>query len=192
MARPREFDEREVLDRALDVFWTKGFEATSVQDLVNATGLGRASLYAAFGDKEGLFAATLEHYQKQRAAELDTLVNAACLRPALKVYFDTWIDTHASGRGPRGCFVSKSATMCETQSGRLKGWLERAINQMDQTFVQAIERAQARGEISSHTDAKALAHFLSVFLQGLSAASSAGQDNQALKTSVELMLRALD
>lgn len=91
MARPREFEEGEVLDRALHAFWSKGYEGTSVQDLVDETGLGRASLYGAFGDKEQLFKRVLAHYVERAGAEMSTLEDEPSALLALERLFTSWL-----------------------------------------------------------------------------------------------------
>src|SRR5688572_25049598 len=105
MARPRQFDESSVLDRALDLFWSKGYEATSVQDLVDATGLGRASLYGAFGDKEQLFNRVLSHYMARVAEEMSALDAEPSAARALERLFTGWLSFTCPKSGPRGCFL---------------------------------------------------------------------------------------
>ncbi len=110
MARPREFDEQVVLDRALETFWSKGYDGTSVEDLVEATGLRRASLYGAFGDKEQLFTKVLDHYMAK--ADAMEAVPAASLpaREALSTLTSSWVLGMCPKDGPRGCFLSMAGT----------------------------------------------------------------------------------
>ena len=104
MPRPRAFDEESVLDNAMNIFWSKGFEATSIQDLVNETGLNRASMYASFGDKKALFLRVLDHYsQKISAQRFADLRNIEDGRAAIeKTFRDTAKTGCAEGRH-KGC-----------------------------------------------------------------------------------------
>src|SRR3954468_19661314 len=106
VARPREFDENEVLDRALETFWSKGFDGTSIQDLIASTGLARASLYGAFGDKQQLYERVLEHYASQNAGRIMVPVDLeAPLRHALEQLLVGWVGLTCPKAGPRGCFL---------------------------------------------------------------------------------------
>src|SRR5512135_480080 len=110
MARPREFDPDTALERAMHVFWAKGYESTSLDDLCDATGLSRSSLYAAFGDKHDLLLATLDHYEEQAAARMRAaLARPLPLREALAAMLGEMIDQIVAGPGRRGCFVGNCA-----------------------------------------------------------------------------------
>src|SRR6516164_5154650 len=109
MARPREFDEGEVLDRALATFWEHGYEGTSIDDLVAATGLGRASLYGAFGDKEQIFARALERYCAHLGDSLAVGGDEPSARAALERLLRTLVVKSLPRSGPRGCFLLSTA-----------------------------------------------------------------------------------
>ncbi len=111
MARPREFDVADALQDALEVFWRKGYEATSMQDLVAAMGIQKASLYAAFGDKHALYRAALRRYQQATLDELAThLAKAASPLAAIRGFVDE-VATHAAGKdGRRGCFCVNASS----------------------------------------------------------------------------------
>src|SRR5258708_37719747 len=110
MARPREFDVNAALERAMDVFWSKGYEATSLDDLCAATGLSRSSLYATFGNKRDLLLQTVERYVERRTPSIE----AALARPpniyeAISALLRDFIDQIVSGAGRRGCFLGNCA-----------------------------------------------------------------------------------
>lgn len=109
MARPREFDEENVLDAVTDLFWKNGYEAVSVRDIADATGVRMASLYAAFGDKRGLYRAALEHYERTTAEPaLAALAKAGEARERIAKLLQIPIDAVQRG-DRRGCFLCNAA-----------------------------------------------------------------------------------
>jgi TetR/AcrR family transcriptional repressor of nem operon len=168
LARPREFDYEKVLDKAVETFWSKGYEATSIQDLVDATGLHRGSLYAAFGSKQELFLAALDRYNNvvvQRLVEL--LDGEDSGRAAIRSFFASVI-RHILTAGPlRGCLVTNSAVerglCCPDTAGKVGGCLER----LELAFLDTLERMKAAGELPEEKDLRALARHLTSVLQGL-------------------------
>jgi len=105
MGRPREFDEDDLLEKATDLFWRKGFEAVSVRDLAEATGVKMASLYAAYGDKRGLYRAALDHYERKVVAPtIEAVLAAGAPRARIARLLQAPIDDAAKG-DRRGCFL---------------------------------------------------------------------------------------
>src|SRR5262245_6142912 len=105
MARPREFDEGEVLDAIVSTFWSRGFEATSIQDIVEATGLSRASLYGAFGDKEKLFERAIGRYVEQQAEMVRAAKAGASPLGTIENLLRSWVEGVCGKTNPRGCFL---------------------------------------------------------------------------------------
>ncbi|NUP08478.1 MAG: TetR/AcrR family transcriptional regulator [Polyangiaceae bacterium] len=182
MARPREFDETEVLDKALDVFWSKGYEAASVQDLVDATGLGRASLYGAFGDKEQLFKRVLGHYIERVGGALAELEAEPSTVRALERLFGAWVSTTCPKSGPRGCFLVLSGTSCEGREAWARGLLEQSMKQTEALLERLLRRGQEAGELRVDRDPAATARILVVMLQGVATAARAGWSREKLKS----------
>jgi TetR/AcrR family transcriptional regulator, transcriptional repressor for nem operon len=172
MARPREFDEVTVLRAALGCFWAKGYEATSVEDLVQATGLSRASLYGAFGDKERLFARVVDFYLAEGEA-YNRCDAAGSARAALAALATKWVEGMCSRKGQRGCFLSLSA-LDGASPEFARAALLRSTAQREQALTDLIARGQAAGELRTDRDAAALAQFLIVLQQGLSASARLG------------------
>lgn len=192
MARPRAFEEDAVLDRAMRLFWRQGYEATSVQDLVAATGLNRASLYNAFGDKHSLFLAAIERYlETVSGARLAALEAPGPALPALRRYFDDLI-AFSLGEGRRlGCLLTNSAVelsprdpLCEE---RLRGGLAR----VEDTLYRVIRRGQRQGEIATGRDPRALARFLLGLVQGLRVMARLDPQEDRLRDLVTTGLDAL-
>jgi AcrR family transcriptional regulator len=188
MARPREFDEEEVLDHAMRVFWERGFDGTSVADLEAATGLVRTSLYGAFGDKEKLFLRVLERFGQRYTDFFDKLMTGEPARVGFEAAFDAWFDMNCQKDGPRGCLVQLASTTGAADLPRAKALVHETTLSMDKTFVKALQRAHDRGELREGADVKTLARYLSVTMQGLSSAARSGKGRKELQPVVDLML----
>lgn len=187
MARPREFDEDEVLDRALSTFWEHGYEGTSIDDSIAATGLGRASLYGAFGDKEHIFARALERYCAKAVDPLAGGDDDLSARAALGRLLRALVLQSCPKSGPRGCFLLSTtvggdapAAARETYAGYIKG-LERALTAL-------VRRGQESGEITDSADAPSVARMLAILIQGISASSRAGRTRAQLESAIETAL----
>ncbi|MEQ1936183.1 MAG: TetR/AcrR family transcriptional regulator, partial [Fimbriimonadaceae bacterium] len=110
MGRPREFDFNDTLERAMQTFWAKGYEATSLDDLCAATGLGRSSLYAAFGDKQSLYLSALERYETAAVERITASIsNSKSPLDGIAAFIDRIIDDIVAGPGRRGCFIGNCA-----------------------------------------------------------------------------------
>lgn len=184
MARPREFDEIEVLERALQTFWSKGYDGTSVEDLVQATGLGRASLYGAFGDKERLFARVLDHYVAKAEALDPEPSEDTPPEAALRAMATRWVNGTCPTEGPRGCFLSLSGTSGASADFVRETW-QRSSAHRQRVLAKLIARGQESGAFRSKGDPKDLARFLIVLQQGLSTAARAGTSKRELSAAMK-------
>jgi TetR/AcrR family transcriptional repressor of nem operon len=193
LARPREFDYEHVLDKAVETFWSKGYESTSIQDLVDATGLHRGSLYAAFGSKQALFLAVLDRYNNvvvQRLLEL--LDGEPSGKAAIRSFFATVID-HILTAGPlRGCLVTNSAVerglCCADTAAKVGSGLQR----LEQGFLRTLERMRAAGELREGVDIRALSRHLTSVLQGLLVIGKVRPEREVLEDIVAVGLSVLD
>lgn len=190
MARPREFDEDLVLDRALSAFWARGYDATSIEDLVRATGLGRASLYGAFGDKEQLFQRVVGHYVARSTAEIERITAGLRGRKALEAFLLSRASSSACDGDPRGCFLQIAAT-----TGTTPPLVEKALAEGNADvhghLLRYLTEAQELCELSKKRDPKGLVGFIGIFTAGLTASAKSGASPDALAASVRSMLRAL-
>lgn len=191
MSRPREFEESEVLDQALDLFWTRGYEATSVQDLVDATGVGRASLYATFGDKEQLFARVIDHYLAKASGGASALSDVASPRAALEHLMGAWLGTTCPKQGPRGCFLILSGT-AGYENPAARDALAASLERMEKLIEATIARGQKLGEFKNRADPKVLARFLIVMMQGIATSSRAGWGREKLRQVLDETMSHLD
>lgn len=192
MGRPRQFDPDEVLGRCMQLFWSRGYEATSLDDLLRETGLGRQSLYNGFGDKHALFLAALRRYDEQSdEAMRSCFAGAGPVREALRGFMMGVAD-RAGERKRRGCFMVNSAVELSPHDPATAALVAAQHRFMEKVLRDALERAQERGEISAGKEPRALARFLVVVLHGLNVASRANADRATLHDVVKVALQALD
>ena len=184
MARPREFDEREVLGKALDAFWSKGYDGTSIEDLVQATGLGRASLYGAFGSKEQLFSRVLDHYLDQVEALDNASADTGSPSRTLRELTSRWVDGVCPSEGQRGCFLSMCGTSGGASGEMVREVLLRAVAARRRVLAKIIARGQASGELRATSSPTELARFLIVMQQGVAAGARAGLTHKELSTAM--------
>src|SRR4051794_3491765 len=179
--RPRAYDPQVALARAADVFWKAGYAGTSLDDLVEATGINRPSLYAAFGDKRDLYLKTLEYYRDQsRALARAALADDPPLRVLLKRFYDKALELYLSG-GPRGCYsIGTAATVAAVDDG-VRAFLADSMRTTDSFLTHQIEKAKERGEISRDADPAALAYLATATLHTLAIRSRAGLSRKELQ-----------
>ncbi len=193
MARPREFDRDRVVDRAVEVFWRKGFEATSIQDLVEATGLNRGSLYNTFGDKAGLFEAVFGRYMA--TAPTQPVVAAAETGPPRQVieeFFARLVEFGASDTDRRGCLMTNTAAEMAARDKDVAARVAAAFQGLEDALFRLIERGQETGEIAPWRDPRALARFLVAAAQGLRITAKVNRNRAALENIAEIALASLD
>lgn len=193
MARQREFEPDIALEQAMQAFWTKGYKATSLDDLCTATGLSRSSLYATFGGKRALLHRSLERYEKQGLAR----INAALERPlpvreAIAGFVGELIDRIVAGPGRRGCFIGNCAAELARRDHATAVKVRRSLERIESAFAAALLRGQAQGEISATADVRSLARFLVAGIQGLRLFGKVNPDRDALSSIACNLLRCLE
>ncbi len=193
MARPQEFETSEVLRNAMHVFWSKGYEATSLTDILEATGLSKSSLYATFGDKRELFLATFDAYRKERLWHLHRILNEGRLaRLCIESFFRQVLARSQDRASVQGCMTANEAVELAPHDDEIRQLVAEDFQTIEDAFAQAILRGQADGSITSHKEPRSLARFLVVNLQGLEVMLRAKTDRTSLDTTVTVMLSALD
>src|SRR3954447_4726369 len=193
MARHKEFDRDEALHKAMEVFWSRGYEATSVGDLVNHMGINRQSLYDTFGDKHSLFMQALDRYREVEGRKLfELLEGPGSVKKALRQLFAGVVECSLGGGERRGCFMGNATSEL---AGRCKATAEKACDQMaaaEEALYRALLRGKREGEIKGVRDARAVARFLYSSLQGLQLMSKATRDRKTLEDVVRVTLSVLD
>ena len=179
MGRPREFDHETVLDRAGQLFWRQGYEAVSVQDLESATGLGRGSLYNAFGDKERLFLAVLERYVGKYGATPFQHLAAPDVREGVALMLEAIIRRMGDPANPRGCLLTNASL--GSGSARIDAEVAGKVRDMETMLEAAIGRARDEGQIPADTDVRRLARFYCAVSQSLGVMHKANGDVEELR-----------
>lgn len=189
VGRPREFDINEALDKALAVFLQKGFEGASLPDLTKAMGINRPSLYAAYGNKEGLFRKALERYVEQGLVRLQAALSAPTAYEAVRTIFMSVVEKSGCSDA-RGCLLVQGALACGDEAQGVRLELAARRQQVEVIFRQRFERAIAEGDLPAGTSPTNLAGFVATVLQGMSVQSSGGASREALLGIAEMALKA--
>jgi TetR/AcrR family transcriptional repressor of nem operon len=193
MARQKEFNRDEVLHKAMEVFWTRGYEGASIQDLVKHMGINRQSIYDTFGDKHSLFLQSLDRYREIESRKVfAVLERRGSVKKNLRQLFEEVVARALSAEGRRGCFVGNS--MSEL-AGRCKATADQTCSSVasaEKTLRRALERGREQGELSRVRDTRAVARFLYCNLQGLLLLAKATGDRKLLSDVVKVTLSVLD
>lgn len=193
MARPREFDPDTVLERAMHVFWTKGYEASSLDDLCDATKLNRSSLYASFGDKRALFLESIDRYGDRAVARIAAALSRPLpIRQAVASFLAEMIDQIVAGHGRTGCFIGNCAAEVARHDRAAAASVKRNLERIEVTFRDAFALAKSRGELPAGADIHALARFFVASTQGLRLVGKTTTDREVLEDIARIMLRCLE
>jgi len=191
VGRHQEFDRTDVLDQAMTVFWTKGFQGTSMVDLESATGLKPGSLYNAFGSKKGLFLDCLEHYIDRIVGErLRDFKNCTDPLPAIDAFFRTSYESLEPDQ-LIGCLLTNSATEIGFDDPDVRDRIASGIGRIEEAFLERLEEAKRAGDIASDADCAGLAlHLVSCF-QGLGVIGRLNRDKDRLGAIVDAAMTSL-
>lgn len=192
MARQKEFDRADVLEKAMRVFWRHGYEATSVQDLVEATGINRGSMYDTFGDKRGLFQAAVQHYIVNVSSQrLENMSKAEDPLAGIRGYFDGLIDFSVGDGRELGCLITNSVVELAPHDPVIGETLRRSFARVEDIFYRILLRAQQAGQLPPGRDIRALARFLTATVNGLRVLARADADAEILRDVVDSAMLAL-
>lgn len=193
MARTKEFNEDQVLDKAIEIFWHKGYNGTSAQDLVTHLGLSRSSLYDTFGDKQKLFVASLKKYQKQSQDQIVHLFDISeNIKQTLHDIFKQAIDESLENRITKGCFMVNSSVELAMHDPEIAKIVQNNTKTMEDIFTNAVQKGQHLGQISKKTEAKVLARFIFNNYSGIRVLARTGEnDKQVYDDIVNAMLSIL-
>jgi len=192
MPRRREFDEDEALEKAMHLFWKKGYADTSVRDLVAHTGVAHAGLYKAFGDKEHLFEAAVRKYavQQQRAMYAPMEAKSAG-RGEIETFFNSVIQIARGGGFNYGCFVANTAVAFGSDPGPVGELVRDNLRRHVKAFRNALKGAQKRGEIGPDIDVNRTATALAATFYGMSAIVQAGASLNMIEQAAKNALKQL-
>jgi TetR/AcrR family transcriptional repressor of nem operon len=193
MSRPREFDRADVLDRATRLFWRCGYGGTSLNDLETEMGIGRTSIYGAFGGKEGLFLEVVDHYDATYSFKLRAaLKGAGSLREKIERYFTELLAAFADPYLPLGCLITNVAAEGDRGATRLGRKIASSIGRTEDVFYQLLREGQATGEVEVSVDARALARYFVTITHGLSTLAKGLPNGSALNDVAGVILGDLD
>jgi len=167
--RPREFDRALALEKARDLFWTRGYEGVSMADLVAALGIASARIYAAFGSKEQLFREAVELYETGAGAFAElALAQPLSARDAIARMLEQAVLLYTRSGQPQGCMVVTAATNTSADNAGVADWLASHRRARTQAIVDRLREAEAQGELRKGCDVQALGDYYAALLHGLS------------------------
>lgn len=190
--RPKEFHKEQVLAKAVDAFAAKGYEATSVQDLVETMGINRFSLYEEFGGKYDLFLAALDHYHCARRSRV--VAHFASDKPTRQLVLEYLQMIYSDARvgGAHGCIMVNSACELAREDRLIAGRISDHFQKLEEIFVRVLAEGRRRGEVRSDQDLKALARFLLNVSRGLRVMVTYERDEEVFRDIADLALSMLD
>jgi AcrR family transcriptional regulator len=188
--RVRQFDADEALDRALEVFWARGYEGATLPALTRAMGINRPSLYAAFGNKEQLFRKALDHYQAGPQSFLREALSQPTARAVVEAMFSGFIRMQRGRDTPRGCLIVSGALVCGEEAEPVRQELTRLRQAAVTAFRERFERAVREGDLPAGTDCAALARYIATVLNGLAVQAASGATDKELRQVAAVAMRA--
>ncbi|WP_034262816.1 TetR/AcrR family transcriptional regulator [Actinospica robiniae] len=193
MARTKEFDPDTVLHKALELFWERGYEATSMADLVEHLGIARASIYATFGGKHELYLLAFDRYLQERdGAVVERLSQPGPALPAVRALVRAYADESLRDERRRGCMVVNAAVEVMPRDPQIARRVEASWDTLETALTSALTRARAQGELAPGKDPRTLARFLLVLLQGMRVLGRAHPDTGRLRDATAQALAILD
>lgn len=190
LGRPREFDVDEALDRALRVFWRKGYEGTSLPDLTKAMGINRPSLYAAFGNKEALFRKVVDRYAEGPASHTVDALKAPTARKVVERLLGGAVDLLSDPAHPKGCLIVQGALACGEDAEPMREELASRRAAGEAALRERLERAKREGDLPARADPGDLARYVMTVGNGLAVQAAGGATRDELRRVVKLALRA--
>jgi AcrR family transcriptional regulator len=188
--RPREFDIDQALDRALRVFWRKGYEGATLPELTRAMGINRPSLYAAFGSKEELFHQALDRYAEGPAGYIGEALSEPTARAVAERLLYGTTEVVTDRRNPRGCLLVQGALACGETAESVRRELAARRLAGEAAICERFERAITDGDLPSDSDPADLARYVVAVMQGIAVQAAGGANRAELRRVAALALRA--
>ena len=191
MGRPRKFSEAAALDAAMRVFWEKGYEGASLDDLTLAMGINRSSLYASFGDKEKLFNRVIARYREGPLTFVREALQQKTARAVVEHLLHFTVSFLGDSTHPRGCLSLQGGLACGSDGEGVKRamieWRKQGLKQLEKRML----RAQKEGDLGKDVDAKDLARYILVVMNGLSVQAVNGATQTEMNGAVKMALRSM-
>jgi TetR/AcrR family transcriptional regulator, transcriptional repressor for nem operon len=193
MARPKEFDPEQALNTAMEVFWRRGYEATSIEDLTTSMGINRGSLYDTFGGKQELFLACMDRYcHGMLANRLPMLNQPGPALETIRIFIQMMLEFALSYPERKGCLIANTVMEMGPREKEIGSRTAKAMGDLEEAFFKALMRARDQGELKNSKDPRSLARFLTTMMQGVIVMLKAGAPADALRDTVRTGLSILD
>lgn len=190
--RPREFDREAALHKAKMVFWQRGYEGTSMSDLVAAMGIASARIYAAFGSKENLFKEAIALYLAEEGAFADEVMQQNNVRLAIQQLLIQAVETYTQKDQPHGCMVVLSLTNYASENEAIMSWLANYRQERTESIIQRLKLAVQSGDISTKVDVQSLGDYISTVFHGISIQARDGVSQERLLKMVDVVMATFD
>lgn len=192
MGRPREFDAETALDQAMEVFWRHGYEGATIAQLTEAMGINPPSLYACFGNKEGLLKAALDRYTMLRSAWMEEVLAAPTAREVAERMLMGIADKQTDPANPPGCLLVQGGIACGTGSENVPFELAARRAQNEEQLRDRFIRAKAEGDLKPTSDPAALARYVFAVSVGMGVMASSGANREALRQVAAVAIDAFE
>ncbi|TAJ22292.1 MAG: TetR/AcrR family transcriptional regulator [Nitrospirae bacterium] len=194
MARPKEFNPDEALDKAMHVFWHKGYEATSMEDLLSAMDINRGSLYATFGDKRELFLKAMDRYCAGGGvgSRLSILTQPGPALPLLRQFIGAMLEFGLSDPQRRGCLITNTVMELAPHEKDIARKVSGRLQMAEEAFFTLLTRAKQEGDLAQEKDPRALARVLVTMMQGTIVMIKAGTPADVVRQTAETALSILE
>ncbi|MFP1132945.1 TetR/AcrR family transcriptional regulator [Asticcacaulis sp. W401b] len=192
MARPQEFNREDVLEKAMSLFWNKGYEATSLTDLIETTGLSKSSLYSSFGDKHAVFLAAYDRYRAARASEMNAILERGSAREAIETFFRKIVSDAKATEFSDGCMSTNQAVEMAPHDPLVRHRVDQDFKLIEAALARAIERGRTDGSVGDAVNPVRLARLFVVAFPGLQVMVRAGSDIDRLDDALTLLFSHLN
>lgn len=190
LGRPRSFDPDKALDRAMHVFWRKGYEGTSLSDLTRAMRINAPSLYAAFGNKDALFGKVIDRYVSGPASFIATALEEPTARGVVEGLLKGVVALQTAKKHPGGCLLVRGAMAAGDKAGRVRKEVASRLAGAEAAIRKRLERAKAEGDLPADASPADLARYLMAVLDGIAVAGATGAKPRQLNRIADVALRA--
>ena len=191
VGRPRAFDKEVALEKALEVFWRKGYDGTSLADLTEAMGINKPSMYSTFGNKDQLFLQAIELYENRPCAFFEPALEEPTAHEFVKKMLYGAAASFADSSHPQGCVIVQGALSCSETASAVKEALLERRREGEQRVCERLQRAQEEGDIPATTNVPALARYLGTVIQGMAIQANNGATPQELSEVADLAMSAM-
>ncbi|WP_174703725.1 TetR/AcrR family transcriptional regulator [Paenibacillus bovis] len=188
IGRTKEFDHTEVLHEATLLFWEKGYEGTSMADLLAAMKISRSSMYETFVDKHHLYLQAIEHYKTIGQEKRDVLIHAESARQGLREYFDKHIQFAFDENSPRGCLITNAIAAIDAPDEQIAQVIQHRFDELGEIFYRLLQKGQQIGEIAPDRDIRNLSYMLLNLNHSINIAAKVGPERKRVEDMMEMVL----